>query len=78
VIIKCAWCGIVTGNKSPYGGKYDKEITHGICESCLQKNFILEGDNGKTKRAVQETASGYQREQAKQGAEEVDKDGGTS
>ncbi len=37
MIIKCAWCGKVTDDKPPYGGKYDREITHGICKDYEEK-----------------------------------------
>jgi len=36
VIIKCAWCGKVMGEKPPYE---DKSITHSICDKCLKKQF---------------------------------------
>jgi len=39
VKIRCAWCKRITGDKPPYGGKYDEEITDGICPSCLAKYF---------------------------------------
>ena len=37
--IRCAWCKKITGDKPPYGGKYDEEITDGICPDCLTKYF---------------------------------------
>lgn len=37
--MRCAWCSRVTGSKPPYGDKYDKEVTHGICDDCLDKYF---------------------------------------
>jgi len=42
MIIRCAWCKRVTGNKPPYGGKHDKEITDGICPECLEKHLMKE------------------------------------
>ena len=39
MLIRCAWCGRVTGNKPPFGGGYDKEITDGICDECQVKYF---------------------------------------
>ena len=39
MIIRCAWCKKITGNKPPFGGKYDKEITDGICSECELKFF---------------------------------------
>ncbi len=39
MLIRCAWCQRMTGDKPPYGGQYDQEITDGICEDCLPKYF---------------------------------------
>ncbi|KKN74227.1 hypothetical protein LCGC14_0393130 [marine sediment metagenome] len=39
MIIRCAWCKTVSGSKPPFGGKYDKDITDGICPTCLAKYF---------------------------------------
>ena len=39
--IKCAWCGKFTGDKPPYGGKYDAEITDGMCPECLERWFPI-------------------------------------
>ena len=39
MLIRCAWCKRTLGDKPPYGGKYDKEITDGICDDCLAKHF---------------------------------------
>lgn len=44
MLIRCAWCKTMTGNKPPYGGKYDREITDGICDDCLKKYFPREAD----------------------------------
>ena len=37
--IRCAWCKRIIGTRPPFGGKYDKEITDGICDDCLVKHF---------------------------------------
>ncbi len=45
--VKCAWCGKDLGEKPPYGGrdgKYDKMVTHGMCDDCLQKQSGKTGD----------------------------------
>ena len=39
MLIRCAWCQRIMGDKPPYGGKYDKDITDGICNDCLAKYF---------------------------------------
>lgn len=39
MLIRCAWCKTITGSKPPYGGKYDKMITDGICLKCEAKYF---------------------------------------
>lgn len=39
MLIRCAWCKRTLGDKPPYGGKYDKEITDGICDDCLARYF---------------------------------------
>ncbi len=39
MIIRCAWCKRKTGDKPPYGGKHDKEVTDSICDDCLTKQF---------------------------------------
>jgi len=39
MLIRCAWCKRITGDKPPYGGKYDKFITDGICKECEAKYF---------------------------------------
>uniref|UniRef100_A0A6H1Z7S6 Uncharacterized protein n=1 Tax=viral metagenome TaxID=1070528 RepID=A0A6H1Z7S6_9ZZZZ len=49
MIIRCAWCKSVTGNKPPFGGRYDNEVTDGICDDCLEKYFGGEVKNGKEK-----------------------------
>lgn len=38
-MIRCAWCKRITGDKPPYGGKHDEEITDGICRECETKYF---------------------------------------
>jgi hypothetical protein len=44
MLIRCAWCKRILGDKPPFGGKWDKEITDGICDDCLKKYFgVLEG-----------------------------------
>ena len=35
--IRCAWCRHFMGSKPPFGGHYDKDITDGICNECLDK-----------------------------------------
>ena len=47
MIVKCAWCGKVIGEKSPLE---DKSETHGICPDCRKKHF---GDIPGVKRAVE-------------------------
>ncbi len=48
MIIHCAWCGHVICNKPPFGGKYDNEITQGICNPCYNKELRdLEEFNAK-------------------------------
>ena len=37
LIIKCAWCDNVLGEKDDPGGAGG--ITHGICDDCLRRNF---------------------------------------
>lgn len=32
MIVQCAWCKKVTGEKAPLE---DKSVTHGCCEKCL-------------------------------------------
>lgn len=49
MLIRCAWCKRITGNKPPYGGKHDKEITDGICSECEKKYFGTEAKNGRKK-----------------------------
>ena len=39
MIIRCAWCKKITGDKPPFGGKYDSQITDGICQDCIDKLF---------------------------------------
>jgi len=39
MIIRCSWCKRFQGSRPPFGGKYDKQITDGICEKCLDKHF---------------------------------------
>ncbi len=39
MIIRCAWCKKISGDKPPYGGKHDKEVTDSICNDCLNKHF---------------------------------------
>jgi len=39
MIIRCAWCKKITRDKPPFGGKYDREITDGICQDCIDKFF---------------------------------------
>ena len=46
MLIRCAWCKRITGNKPPYGGKYDRDITDGICSDCEAKYFPKEERNG--------------------------------
>ncbi len=40
MIIRCAWCKKVTGNKPPYGGEYEDLVTDGICLVCKEKYFV--------------------------------------
>ena len=38
----CAYCGKYMGTKPPFGGlnhEWDKAVTHGICESCKEKEI---------------------------------------
>jgi len=44
MLIRCAWCKRTLGDKSPYGGKYDSEITDGICDDCLNRYFPHHAD----------------------------------
>ena len=39
MIIKCAWHGGITGEKPPFGGKYDAMVIDGICPECEKKYF---------------------------------------
>lgn len=36
MIVKCAWCGKIIGEKEPLE---DKSVTHGICPECVKKYF---------------------------------------
>ena len=42
--IRCAWCRQFQGSKFPFGGKYDRDITDGICDECLNKYFPHHAD----------------------------------
>jgi len=57
MIIRCAWCKEIIGDKPPYGGKYDKEITDGICPDCEAKYFGKETKNGRKVQTAKEKAS---------------------
>ena len=37
--IRCAWCRTIVGTRPPFGGRYDTEITDGICDDCLSRYF---------------------------------------
>ena len=39
MLIRCAWCKRILGDKPPYGGKYDRDVTDGICEDCYKRYF---------------------------------------
>ena len=39
MLVRCAWCQTITGNKPPYDGDHAEEITDGICPACLEKHF---------------------------------------
>ena len=39
MIIICAWCNKVLGDKLPIDGKHKTEKTHGICHACFTKEF---------------------------------------
>jgi len=41
MIVRCAWCRRIISKKPPYGGKYDRQITDGICGQCLEKYFSV-------------------------------------
>lgn len=52
----CAWCGKDMGEKPPYGGpggKFDKEVTHGMCDECSEKAY-----GKRPKRDAPESKSG--------------------
>jgi len=44
MLIRCAWCKRILGDKPPYGGKYDREVTDGICDDCLNRYFPHHAD----------------------------------
>ena len=44
MLIRCAWCKRILGDKPPYGGKYDQEVTDGICDDCLNRHFPHHAD----------------------------------
>jgi hypothetical protein len=44
LIIRCAWCKRILGNKPPFGAKYSTEITDGICDDCLNRYFPHHAD----------------------------------
>lgn len=37
MIIRCVLCGKTIGDKPPFGGKYDRVVTPGICPECMAK-----------------------------------------
>ena len=39
MLIRCAWCKGILGDKPPYGGQNDTDITDGICRDCLESHF---------------------------------------
>jgi len=39
MLIRCAWCGRIIGDKPPYGCKHDKKITDGICDDCYRREM---------------------------------------
>ncbi len=48
--VRCAWhkktfgSELLLGKKPPYTGKHSKDITDGICDACLNKNFPHQAD----------------------------------
>ena len=44
MLVRCAWCKRIIGAKPPFGGRWDREITDGICENCAKKYFGSYGD----------------------------------
>jgi len=44
ILIRCAWCKIIIGDKPPFGAKYDQEVTDGICDACLTYYFPHHAD----------------------------------
>jgi hypothetical protein len=56
MLVRCAWCKKIVGNKPPFGGKWDEEITDGICAECLKRYFgVLKNDQA---RASKKNSSG--------------------
>ncbi len=54
MIIRCAWYGGKTGEKPPYGGKYDTLVTDGICPDCEEKYFGGIDKNGRKEEGTKE------------------------
>ena len=41
MIVKCAWCGKVEGEKEPLD---DRRVTHTICPTCFAKSGVKTGE----------------------------------
>ena len=39
MIVRCIHCGKRMMDRPPYGSYYDNIITHGICQSCYDKEI---------------------------------------
>ncbi len=57
MLIRCAWCKGIIGDKPPYGSKYDKEITDGICPECSEKYFGIKEKGGKVDVTIKTMSS---------------------
>jgi len=59
LIIRCAWCQKIVGNKPPFGAKYDAEITDGICDDCLNRYFPHHADKVREALEVEKVEEIY-------------------
>ena len=59
MIIRCAWCKKIIGDKPPYGGKYDEGFTDGICDDCLNRYFPHHADKIKQELEVENIENIY-------------------